>query len=474
MKIHVNLRVGLAAVGPVLGAAVLTCLAADVWAQSANRSADKAPGDPGSAMTMGDAVARALEHNPDLVAAGQNVVAARRAIAAAKAMRFPSVQLSANLQRWNEALVFDLGSSGVPLPPGTEIPPTVVRDQWTSMATLTASQPLTGLVAVHYLVAIERAGLGAAKADLNDAQLEVAAQAATAYLGALQARALAKVAVESTAQIQAQLKQARALEAAGTLGLVDVMRLEAALAAAEQQAVNGEVAVHNADEGLLLILGMPLTTEIEPADRFPDALDPPNVSEAQAVELALGSRPDLAGARWRAVQAEGAEDAARALLYPDISALAQVQHNEGMGTFQAEDPWFVGLQLSWTVWNWGKTWHDVKAAGARARAANLAATRQGDRVAFEVRSLVRAARASHRSLEVAGRGLAAAEEAFRIQTVRYEAGAVTTTDLVVAQTDVVRARANIAQARYEYLTNLVRLYRGLGALPKEVAAIEQR
>ena len=49
------------------------------------------------------------------------------------------------------------------------------------------------------------------------------------------------------------------------------------------------------------------------------------------------------------------------------------------------------------------------------------------------------ARTAFDTIEVAKAGLAAAEEAFRLQTVRYAEGAATTTDLLDAETEVTRA-----------------------------------
>jgi len=86
-------------------------------------------------------------------------------------------------------------------------------------------------------------------------------------------------------------------------------------------------------------------------------------------------------------------------------------------------------------------------------------------VAFEVRRRHVDARAAYATLDVAKSGLAAAEEAHRIQSVRFEQGAATTTDVLDAETDVARARSQQVVARYEYFVSLVALARAVGERP---------
>jgi outer membrane protein TolC len=174
----------------------------------------------------------------------------------------------------------------------------------------------------------------------------------------------------------------------------------------------------------------------------------------------------LRAADARAAQAQGARDLAKTNLYPSVNAVVQADHNEGQSTFASKNQWFVGVTLSWNVWDWGANWHDMKAAGAQAEGARLVAQRARDRVQLEVRSAVRGARAAFQKLDAAGRGATAAEEAYRIQSVRYNEGALTTTDLLVAQVDVTRARGALALARFEYLSAIVALHRAMGRAPE--------
>jgi outer membrane protein TolC len=152
-------------------------------------------------------------------------------------------------------------------------------------------------------------------------------------------------------------------------------------------------------------------------------------------------------------------------LLPAVSALGTYQHTTGFGPFQPENSWFVGLSLSWNLWDWGSTWNSYKAAAYQADQASLVANRMVDSLKVDVRRRAREARAAYEALDVARAGLAASEEAFRIQEARFGEGATTTTELLAAETEVSQARIGNATARNAYFVKLAELARATGQLP---------
>jgi outer membrane protein TolC len=72
----------------------------------------------------------------------------------------------------------------------------LIREQITSQVTVTLAQAISGLFVVNRLVALERNGAEAARADEQRARLDTAQRVAEAYLRLLQARALLDVAAK--------------------------------------------------------------------------------------------------------------------------------------------------------------------------------------------------------------------------------------------------------------------------------------
>ena len=418
---------------------------------------------PARRMTLSEVVAYGLAHSPDLALSQKGVDSARARLRSSKGRRLPTVNVDSTLTYWDKEQVIDLALPGMEPPPGAE--PLVVRERTTTSTSGTAVLPLIDQIRIGSLVAVERHGLEASQQDHSARRLEVAAGAASGYLNVLLARATSDIASSRARLVSAQLDRSRILQQGGVLGRVDVMRLEAALAAARRDAINAASDAASAEDALGVAIGLPEGTRVETVDNLPESPTAPPLDPAQAVQAATQRRPELRAARARAEQAHSGASAEKAGLLPSVAAIGTVQHNTSMGTFQPENAWFVGLNLSWTVWDWLSTWNAYRAADHQADQADMAATRLGDQLRLEVRRRARETRAAFDSLAVARAGLTAAEEAFRIQEVRFGEGATTTTELLSAETEVAEARIGYATSRHAYFLQLAALAQATGQLP---------
>jgi outer membrane protein len=412
-------------------------------------------------LRLGAAVELALGRSPDIAISEEGVEAARHRVTSMKRKRLPAVSLEASALYWDKELSFSIA----PPMPGAEPESLTVRDRLTTASSATAVLPLSPQLVLTHAIAVEKNGLRATEQDHAARRLEVATNVASAYLGVLLARATNQIAQQRTQLVQAQLERARTLKEGGVLGQVDVMRLEAALAAARRQAITSASDAESAEDALVLAIGLPEGMKIELVDELPAQVSAAPMSPDEAVRQAVRRRPELRAARARADQARSGARVQMADMFPNVSALGTVQHNTGNGPFMPENAWFVGLQLSWNLWDWGSTWHAYKAASHQADQAAMAADRMADGLRVEVRRSARQARAAYDALDVARAGLAAAEEAFRIQEARFQEGATTTTELLQAETEVVEARIGFATARHAYFLQLAALARATGQLP---------
>jgi len=154
-----------------------------------------------------------------------------------------------------------------------------------------------------------------------------------------------------------------------------------------------------------------------------------------------------------------------AQLLPNIMGIATYQNITGQGPFQPRNAWYVGATLSWEIWDWGKTWDSVKEAEARAGQVSTSEKTTRNQIALQVRQRLLENRAAFATLEPARSSLSAAEEAHRIQSVRFEQGVVSTVDIINSETDLHKARSAYAQARFDYYRAQIALARVAGALP---------
>jgi outer membrane protein TolC len=97
--------------------------------------------------------------------------------------------------------------------------------------------------------------------------------------------------------------------------------------------------------------------------------------------------------------------------------------------------------------------------------AELAAGVAAEQVRVEVRKRWLEARSLFESLDAAQVQQQTADEADRLQKVRFDNAAATATDVLDAETEAARARAGYAAARYDYYLAVVALARAAGNLP---------
>lgn len=406
-------------------------------------------------LQLDEAIAEATGEHPSVVAARAD----RRAARAQKRQRgtdlLPALEAEGNLFAYNDDLAFSVG-------PPDQFDQVVIREQVTWDIAVRLTQPLTPLWASWEAWRSEAAGQEAAEASLDRAERESARRAVVAYFEALEAEARLEVARSSVEQLESQLERVKALEETGAAQKSDRLRTEVALADARQQVSQAEARVELARSELATALGRDPGNPPEPAELEADAptAAPPPLEES--LERAADRRPTLRNLERRLDQSRRAVRARRAQLLPRLAGLAQYKHTEGRG-LTASDEAFVGLTLNWQFLQWGSPLFAIDEA--RAQKIKVEAERRSTRhqVGLEVRRAWHDLQAALESYEVADKSVAQAEEAYRVESERYQAGRATPTDLLDTEAALTEARINRQTAYYDILVQRAELAFATGA-----------
>jgi outer membrane protein len=429
-------------------------LAAVLLLAAASAHAD-APGASPQKLTFQGAIELSLGQNPDIALAKEAVAGADAHVSGQKAHRWVALNVNAGLNRWREPYAVEFPGLGS----------FTLHEDLTTSTTVAIMQPLTGLAYLSELVDSSEHDANAVRKDFDRTRLDTAYHTADAYIRVLEARASAIVAHQSVDDIQAGLDRANQLRAADTYTDIDVLRFKSAKAAADQTALRADTSTQTSLARLTVQLGLRDGEPIDITDDLPPAPPALAMSLQQAQDRAMTSRPELASAREKIASANNQRVAAKERYVPDVRGVAAWLHNTGVQPFSPEDEEYVGLTASWNVWDWGAT-HDAVLEAERAQnRATITANATGDQVKLEVRQRWLEAKTQFDSLAVAQQQQQTAEEAYRLQKVKLDNAAATTTDVLDAETDVARARLALATARYDYYLALVSLARAVGDLP---------
>src|SRR5690554_2487499 len=417
-------------------------------------------------ISLQEALDVATGKQPTIEKAREGIKVAEAQRKVARAGYGPTLSADASIQLWNEELAFDMGLGGgdVPaLPPPTTpyeqliagmfaapSEPTIIRGQVTWSASVTLAQPLTPLWMVYHGNKAAQYGEEVAEQQLNQAQRDLARDAAVSYFRLLQTQASLDTANQSVARLEAQVDQLQALVAAGAAKKADMLQIEVAVAAAKQNVATLKGAMRISRAALAVAMGQDPNAPIGATPLGDVGLPGIHGEPDAAIEAALDARPELQQLKLQMLQADQAVKIQQGDYIPQVIAMAQYSHSEGQG-LSGSDSAFIGLQASWTIWEWGADYYAVDAAQAQRLQLDSAYTQARRQIGLQVRSAWYDVQSAAEGYAVSTKAVAQAEEAYRIETVRYEAGESTPTDLLAAQSALTEAQNNENNALYQTL-----------------------
>lgn len=445
------------------------------------RMAELAP-RPGG-LTADEVARRARATSPDVRAHQEEARAAAALVDQALALAFPRLSVAASYRRL----------SGITLPSLTQGGSLVATDQTTqgpldpnshllavavTFPVLLDNYSLQASLAVpisDYLLRISQ-GLAAARhsraaAELNTraTSLKAGADGRILFYNWVRARGAQLIGEEALQTARAHLGDLNKMLAVGMVSRADVMRVDS-------QAAQAELAVLRT-RNLTAVLAEQLRAALhDPSGRNyaigEDLLQPlaPLVlgdSDDALADEAIGQRPELRALAEGVSSLKEQAKLARAGYYPRLDAFGDVIYaNPNPRIFPQIDQftatWDVGLSLSWSPNDAGAT--APAARGSDARAAQLMAQRQ--QALDGLRVEIAAGRAALGEADLAvtstARGLAAAEESYRVRRELFRQGKATSVELTDAENDLARSRLESVNARIDQRVARVRVAHALG------------
>jgi outer membrane protein len=415
-------------------------------------SAHRTPGnEEGQRLTLDGAIRIALEQNRDIQLAREALIQAEMDIREARSAMLPSLGAEATYVLLDEELAFELGPQTLTF---------MNRDIY--KAGIVVRQPIFVGGRLH-------AAHNAAN-DLRDAQAEnrrqveqeIVFQVKRAYRMAQVAAIFQKVATEGVDLLEAHEHDVGILVREGAISELDLLRTRTELANAHRQLNAAEHAVDLALSGLknLLVIGLEnAVVLVEPLER--PARPPGTLSTL--TELALSQRPELLSLKAQKAAAEKGLKAAKGEYLPGIAVEGRYEYIQGdVRDLDGDFHWTVGVGAKVPLWNWGRTAARVKKARSQLEQTRVQLQRTEDLSRLEVRKASLDLDEAEKNITAAAAGLDAAEEAYRLARVSYQAGEGTNTEVLDSRTGLTRAQANLAQALFEYNLALAALQRAIG------------
>jgi len=383
-------------------------------------------------ITLAEAVRRSARFDPDYVRAlGQidNAEWGRRA--AMLAFIVPSVDVGLDQTRYSQSFF----NPADPANPTS----TLVVGRATASYEIFSIRKFTELSRT-------KADIASAEAGELEQRFNAALETESAYYDVLVNQELSRVNGERARRAREGLAVARARVGSGAAVQTDSLQLVLELVRSQVDSLRQHNALRTAQLELGRRVGADGPVDAVPADTTP--APPLPITLAQAIQVGLDQGPQYRAARANESSADAALRAQRGDYLP-VFSVGGVHQRYDTEIFPAASKInSVTFSLSFPLWNNGQ--REIEVTQARVNRDVARAVREDlERVVRrDVTSSYDGYQVSAAAVELALVAVNVASQTYRMQELRYRAGATTILDLLDSQVDLAEAEAGLVQARY--------------------------
>lgn len=402
-------------------------------------------------LTLPQAVELALKNNPTLQAADSYAEAVRHAVAGAKAGYYPHLDFSEGFVRSNNPVFvfgtllnqrqfsapdFALGSLNFPLP---------IDNFRTQFA---AAVPLYDAGRTSRQVRDARLDSQGAQRSAERTRQEVIYSVINAYLGQLLAEESVRVAEASVKSTGGDLARAQARQSQGQALMSDVLSAQVQLAQANEELIRARNGAATAQASLDVAMGLPEDAPAQAQGPLSDIVfESGTLTDRQ--QRALNLRPDYQQALIGKEKAGNASAGARAQFLPTVGLFSSWEQDNESFAAHGGNNWAAGATLNLNLFDGGARRAQLAASHAHERQAEALREEMASGIRLQVREAYLNLTSARQRVDVSRDAASQAEESLNILRNRYEAGLVTITDLLSAETAHARAERDYLSAVYD-------------------------
>jgi outer membrane protein len=429
------------------------------------------------ALSLQEAVARALRTSEEVETARQQRASAGAQITQARAGALPQVN-GALVYNRTLASIFDNLQLGPEPEPGEDPPPNPFAslpfgraNTWN--ASLQIAQPLYSGGRVGTALAIARNVRAAADYQVEEAEADIALQVRSAYFLTVLADEMVSIAQQAYTLADATLQQVELFRQQGTASEFDVLRARVERDNLEPGIVEAQSTRRLAELNLKRLINVPAeqplatTTELRPVVGDVDR---------EALLESLGRRPALRSLEQQVEARRGAVRIARANLLPSVGMAANFAYQafpDQVAPFDTDwrRDWSLTFQASFPMFDGFRTRGQVQQAQAELRMTELQRSQVEEGLSIELQAALGDFDAARAQIEARRATAVQAQRTLELAELRFRSGLATQLDISNARLLLQQSRVNEAQALYNYLNALARLERASGG---EVPLVESR
>lgn len=419
-------------------------------------------------LTLPEAVDLALKQNSVIKIARAKVREGEQKSLTARADYFPQLSTDATLFGVANPQFITVPAGGLGSIPGLgPFPPSAMSLTQSSttlfLTNTTLGQPLTQLWKIRAANRIAASDQRISDVDRKKAEDEIRLGVHQIYYGLLAAQKMREAAQAQVAAGSETLREAETAVQAGNMLEVAITGSRASLLQSKQALLVAENQIADLNLEMNNLLGLPLNTDLDLADIGPPA--DTNASREQYLQTALNQNPDIQAAIQAVEKARSATAAARYEYIPEIGAFARYTYQNGFPFITHNNAAF-GLQMTWTIFDWGKRNGVIGQREAQVEQAEENLMRIKDRISVDVEKALRKIERAKQMIDVSTEALALRKENERLSGNQLRAGVTSEAKNAETIAAAKKAEADALQARLAYELAQAELERVVGGIPR--------
>ncbi len=281
------------------------------------------------------------------------------------------------------------------------------------------------------------------------------------YLNVLRLGQLVKVSEENLKRGNRQLERITESNKVGAVALADVYRQQSQVASDELNLITAQNNFDKAKADLVSLVGLDMSSEYQLLDpSISITIDQGEIDSTQKrysntnelSKRALSARPDFLAAKEDFSSTESGVTQARSGYLPTVSAsLSRSFFDNEFSSVTNNKTTDWGISVRWNLFDAFRTNQSLQTAIASRKTAEASLAQTERDITVQVKKASLDLDAARKQVEVSQKGLTSATEDRRIADERYNLGAGTLLDLLIANANLVNAQANNINATYNYV-----------------------
>ncbi len=417
-------------------------------------------------LKLSEAVRLAVQQNRSLKIARLKVQESEHKKEGARSDYFPVITNQSNAMHINALQDVTIPAGGLGTPAGVPVPAQNIalvqgKETFYSSGTMIA-QPLTQLLRIHQENRITAAEIATSKDDLKNAENEIALQVHALYYGILVAQLQKKAAEQQTSFSAENLSENENKVRNGSALQVAALQSRAELLQGQQSVLTADLKIQDYMVELNDLLGLPVDTKLDLESEVDANFE--TLPKAEYVKEAWEENPEVRAAEKAVEKARAGVAAAKTAYIPDITAFARHSYQDGVPFF-VRNFGTVGINLNYTLWDFGKRRAAVRERGSQLAEAEQNLERLKEEVAVAVERSYNKLERTRSMVNVATQVAQLRQEGERLATNQVAQGLVLISDVRQATAANYEAKAELLQARLGYLLTWAELERTIGRAP---------